>query len=151
MEKKELLETVASLVEQINAGGLEEIEVETEAFRVKIRKRCTPPAPLPISTVPFQAAPLTVNNAAVINNKTEEKDGNLIRSPIIGTFYASAAPGKPPFIVVGSKVSKGMVVCIVESMKLMNEITSDYDGTVTEILVEDGQPVEYDQPIIRIG
>ena len=80
----------------------------------------------------------------------EKKGGKLIKSPMIGTFYASSAPGKPPFVKVDSQISKGDVVCIVESMKLMNEITSEFDGTVTEILVNDGDSLEFDQPIMRV-
>lgn len=94
--------------------------------------------------------------SARIKTESEEKEsapaasGKIIKSPIIGTFYAAAAPGKSPFVSVGSKVAKGSVVCIVESMKLMNEINSDFDGTVAEVYVSDGQAVEYDQPLFRL-
>jgi acetyl-CoA carboxylase biotin carboxyl carrier protein len=76
--------------------------------------------------------------------------GDVVKSPIVGTFYAAPAPDKDPFVRVGSRVSKGDVLFIIESMKLMNEVTSDYSGTVAEILVENGQGVEYGQPILRI-
>ncbi|MCL2020158.1 MAG: acetyl-CoA carboxylase biotin carboxyl carrier protein [Oscillospiraceae bacterium] len=76
--------------------------------------------------------------------------GNFVTSPIVGTFYASPSPDKPPFVKVGDKVEKGQVVCIVESMKLMNEINSEFAGTVAEILVKDGQAIEFEQELIRL-
>lgn len=82
------------------------------------------------------------------SGKIEAVKGNIIKSPIVGTFYSSPAPDKPPFVNVGDKVKKGDVVFIIESMKLMNEIKSEFDGTVSEILVSSGDGVEYDQPIM---
>jgi acetyl-CoA carboxylase biotin carboxyl carrier protein len=79
-----------------------------------------------------------------------EQFGNFVKSPIIGTFYAAPAPDKPAFVKVGDKVEKGQVVCIVESMKLMNEINTDFAGTVAEILAKDGEAVEFDKPLMRI-
>lgn len=82
----------------------------------------------------------------------EEKpeSGRFIKSPIVGTFYAASAPGKPPFVKAGKSISKGDVVFIIESMKLMNEVKSELDGVVAEVLVSDGEAVEYDQPILRL-
>lgn len=151
MDKKELLETVNALTEQVNKAQLDELEVETDEFRIRLSKRPpmppmgTPPMPFPAvsaeaktqASEPVQAAPKAVS-------------GKIIKSPIIGTFYAAAAPGKPPFVSVGSKVERGGVVCIVESMKLMNEINSEFEGTVAEIYVNDGESVEFDQPLFRI-
>lgn len=79
-----------------------------------------------------------------------EIEGNLVKSPIVGTFYASTSPDKPPIVSKGSKVKKGDILCIVEAMKIMNEIVSDCDGEVAEILAENGQLVEYGQPLFRI-
>lgn len=140
MDKKELLEIVDALSQQVNKAAMDEIEVETDEFRVKLTKRNAVPA------VQVQSAAQTVQPAA----PAVASGGRFVKAPLIGTFYAAAAPGKPPFVSVGDKVSKGSVVCIVESMKLMNEITSEFDGTVAEILVSDGESVEYDQPLIRI-
>ena len=140
MDKKELLEIVDALSQQVNKAAMDEIEVETDEFRVKLTKRNAVPA------VQVQPAAQTVQPAA----PAVASGGRFVKAPLIGTFYAAAAPGKPPFVSVGDKVSKGSVVCIVESMKLMNEITSEFDGTVAEILVSDGDSVEYDQPLIRI-
>lgn len=158
MNKKELLETVEALSQQINNAELDEIEVETDEFRIKLSKR--PPTP-PAASMAVPAFLPSANgaNTAVAENAAmsgtvsasdDAPKGKVIKSPIIGTFYASAAPGKPAFVSVGSKVKKGGVVCIVESMKLMNEITSEFDGTVAEIYVNDSQSVEYDQPLFRL-
>lgn len=146
METEKLLETVDALAKQINISDIEEIEVETNEFRVKMRKRCAPPPPPIAPAMAFPSQPA----AAEAEVQKEVKAGNLIKSPIIGTFYSAAAPDKPAFVSVGSKVTKGKVVCIIESMKLMNEITSEFDGTITEILVSDGEAVEFDQPIMRV-
>ena len=80
----------------------------------------------------------------------KEKPGNIVPSPIVGTFYAAPSPEKPPYVTVGKQVHKGDVLLIIESMKLMNEVTSEYDGTVAEIMVSDGETVEFGEPIMRI-
>ena len=80
----------------------------------------------------------------------EEVSGKIVKSPIVGTFYSAPSPDKPPFVKTGDEVKKGDVIMIIESMKLMNEIQSEFDGTVEQILVSDGQAVEYDQPIMVI-
>lgn len=151
MDKKELLETVNALTEQVNKAQLDELEVETDEFRIRLSKRpLMPPmgtAPMPFPAVSAEAKPQAVEPAQAAPKAVS---GKIIKSPIIGTFYAAAAPGKPPFVSVGSKVERGGVVCIVESMKLMNEINSEFDGTVAEIYVNDGESVEFDQPLFRI-
>ncbi len=157
MDKKELLETVGALAEQVNKAQIDELEVETEELRVRISKRLPPPPipqiqPIPaISATPsYPAADIKTQSGANTSEEGKPVSGKIIKSPIVGTFYAAAAPGKPPFVSVGSKVKKGGVVCIVESMKLMNEINSEYDGIVAEVYVNDGQLVEYDQPLFRL-
>ncbi len=148
MKKEELLETVKALTDQVNNGGLDELEVETEGFRIKLSKRPPMPPLPPMTNMPVGEINLDSKSE---KQETPKAEGKIIKSPIIGTFYAAAAPGKPAFVTVGSQVKKGTVVCIVESMKLMNEINSDYDGTVEEIYVSDGQSVEYDQPLFRLN
>lgn len=83
-------------------------------------------------------------------NTQEKKEGRFIKSPIVGTFYSSPSPEKDSFVTVGSRVKKGDTVCIIESMKLMNEIESDFDGEIAEVLVEDGSVVEYGQELFRV-
>lgn len=153
MDKKELLETVEALAKQVNEAELDGIEVETDDFRIKLTKHHHPPHPhMPMPPFIPAAPPAPVTSQPISPEKASvpASDGKFIKSPIIGTFYTSSAPGKPPFVSVGDKITKGSVVCIVESMKLMNEITSEFDGTVEEVLVSDGEAVEFDQPLIRI-
>lgn len=152
MDKKELLETVNALAEQVNIAQLDELEVETDELRVKISKRPPLPQMPPMPAIPV-TYPAAEANSSEANAAEEPKplSGKIIKSPIVGTFYAAAAPGKPPFVTVGSKVKKGGVVCIVESMKLMNEINSEYDGIVAEVFVNDGQLVEFDQPLFSLN
>ena len=92
-----------------------------------------------------------VQQASIPAPSTEcPKSGNIVSSPIVGTFYAAPSPEKPPYVTVGKQVHKGDVLFIIESMKLMNEVTSEYDGVVAEILVDDGEAIEFGEPIMRI-
>jgi acetyl-CoA carboxylase biotin carboxyl carrier protein len=119
------------------------------------------PPPLPPSTVITHAAPIisqesqtAVQDSQAAQGAQEtqvaKKEGNYITSPIVGTFYAAPAPDKSPFVSVGDKVTKGQVVCIVESMKLMNEITSEFDGTVAAVLAMDGDAVDFGKELIQL-
>ncbi len=136
MNKKELLETVEALSQQINNADLDEIEVETDEFRIKLSKRPPMPSAASMGIPAFLSAANGANPAAenaaesgAVSASDNAPKGKVIKSPII---------------------KKGNVVCIVESMKLMNEITSEFDGTVAEIYVNDAQSVEYDQPLFRL-
>lgn len=146
-EIKELMSHAASL-------NLGEVTVEDGDFKLTIAGRPAAQVVAASAAVPaVQPVAQSVGTSVEVNvTKAEEKqpEGNIVRSPIVGTFYASAAPDKPPFVTVGSKVKKGDVLFVIESMKLMNEIQSDYDGEVAEILVENAQGVEYNQPILTI-
>ncbi|MDE5947044.1 MAG: acetyl-CoA carboxylase biotin carboxyl carrier protein [Oscillospiraceae bacterium] len=109
-----------------------------------------------VSSVDSQPVIVSQNTsvADVVENTENNKNlvkGNIVKSPIVGTFYSSPAPDKPSFVKIGDKVKKGDVIMIIESMKLMNEVQSDFDGEVLDILVDSGQAVEYDQPIMIIG
>ena len=90
--------------------------------------------------------PITI----IPEDKVELKEGNIVTSPMVGTFYQSSSPDKPPFVKLGDKVKKGDVLCVLEAMKIMNEITSAFDGEIVEIMVENEDMVEYDQPLFRI-
>ena len=152
------LEEIKNLSAYLNDNNLERIKIKNGDSEILIEaKRKCPPPPVPqiMPPVNFPANPPAaqpVNNA--VPEKTAEKPvefgGNIVKSPIVGTFYAAPSPDKPPFVKVGDKVKKGDVIMIIESMKLMNEIQSDFDGTVDRILVSDGQAVEYDQPVMII-
>lgn len=145
------LEVVEKLAKLVSANELSEITIEDGDKKITVKgKKCPPPA----MTMPFiPSAPTAQAAPAQTAEKAEEApviSGNIVKSPIVGTFYAAPSPDKPPFVKVGSSVKKGNVIMIIESMKLMNEVKSEFDGVVKEILVSDGQAVEYDQPIMII-
>jgi acetyl-CoA carboxylase biotin carboxyl carrier protein len=104
-------------------------------------------ASMPAPAAPLVAAPVVADVAPV----PPEPEGHAVKSPMVGTFYRSASPGSKPFIEIGTAVQIGDPLCIIEAMKLMNEIESDAAGVVTEILVENGQPVEFGQPLVVLG
>jgi len=125
------------------------LEFENEEFRIYLDKSATAPA---------QAAPVAVQpqvQQEPIVQKVEAKpecevEGDLITSPMVGTFYQAPSPDSPPYVKVGDKVKKGQTLCIIEAMKIMNELEAEYDCEILEVLVEDGQPVEFDTPLFRV-
>lgn len=154
------IEDISALADIINEKELGEIRLEDEDIGAKLvikGRPCPPPPPaVPMMGMPaavaaqapsVQAAPAAEKAAP----EAAHAEGNVVKAPIVGTYYSSPSPDKPPFVSVGQKVKKGETLMIIESMKLMNEVQSDYDGTVKEILVQNGQAVEYDQPIMIIG
>lgn len=147
------LETIEKLAKLVSENELSEITVEDgdRKITVKGKKSTPPPAMMPFAAPVQQAA--AAASVQVVGEEAQTSggvSGNAVKSPIVGTFYAAPSPDKPPFVKVGDSVKKGDVIMIIESMKLMNEIKSEFDGTVKEILVSDGQAVEYDQPIMII-
>ena len=137
---------IKKLIEMLQESDLSEIEIQEGEESVRISRGS-------MKSIEFQSAPIESDKAEVLsgNNDTAKIDsGSSIKSPIVGTFYRKPAPDKPPFIDIGSHVSAGDVVCIVEAMKMMNEIKSEFTGQVTAINVEDGSPVEFDQSLIVI-
>ena len=144
-ELKLTVSEIKELMEKMADTGLTAVKVKDGEFELSLKAEqkeiVVQGEALPIPAAPVQAAPAA---------KKDEPTGNTVKSPIVGTFYASPSPDKPPFVTEGKAVKKGDVLFIIESMKLMNEIQSDYDGKVKKILVQDGQPVEYGQPILII-
>ncbi len=153
---EDTIECVEALAKIVRENDLGRIKISTEDLDIVIEgKRCPPPPPMggpvmpPMGAVmPTIAAPAAA--AAAADKPVETVSGNIITSPIIGTFYSSPAPEKPAFVKVGDNVNIGDVVCIIESMKLMNEINSEFSGRVAEIYVNNGDAVEYGQKIMRI-
>lgn len=151
-EIKELLELMAE-------HNVSEIELEKENMKLKLRKlpngkilmdHGAMMAPMTAS-IPVQAQiPMAAAPAAAAAAPAVEEGVTIVRSPMVGTFYAAPAPDQPPYVSVGKVIKEGDVLCIVEAMKLMNEIKSEVGGTIAEILVQNGQTVEYDQPIMKI-
>ena len=129
------LEELRKLCELMREEGLTELTLEEEGRRITLRR----PAGGTPSPAPEAAPP-----------PGEEGMEELVRSPVVGTFWRRPAPGEPPFVEVGDRVEPGQVLCIVEAMKVMNEVRADRAGVVEEILAEEGQPVEYGQPLFRL-
>ncbi len=143
------VECIEALAKIVRENDLGKIKISTEEIDIIIEgKRCAPAANIlpsvmpPIGAAPAVAAPAEADDGAV--------SGNIITSPIIGTFYSAPSPDKAPFVKLGDTVNEGDVVCIIESMKLMNELNSKFSGRVAEIYVNNGDAVEYGQKIMRI-
>ena len=141
---------IKKLIEMLQASDLREIEVKEGEESVRIARGgiSSPTDEYVISNQATQAVKTTTEKIHIDDSNTS---GNHIKSPIVGTFYRKPAPDKPPFVEVGDHVEKGQVVCIVEAMKMMNEIKSDFSGTIKSINVEDGTPVEFDQNLITVS
>lgn len=142
---------VKKLIELVEESSIAEIEIQEGENFVRI-SRNSPNAAVVTQMAPMAApvaAPVATAPAAAPAAAVET--GHLVKSPMVGTFYRSPAPGASSFVEVGSKVKKGDTLCIVEAMKMMNQIVADKDGVVEAVMVEDGQPVEFDQPLVRLG
>jgi acetyl-CoA carboxylase biotin carboxyl carrier protein len=147
---------VKKLIELLEESNISEIEIQEGEESVRISRHPNgvswqPPMPqaYPAPAQPAQAPAATAAEPAAEPGPSYQ--GQAVTSPMVGTFYRSPAPGAKPFVEVGSSVKKGDTVCVVEAMKMMNQIEADRDGVVEAILVEDGEPVEYDQPMIVIA
>ena len=143
---------IKKLIELLKASGLGEIEVREGEESVRICQAApaaasalpaAPPAPVPAPASAPAAAPAAAEESAPLS-------GHIICSPMVGTFYRAPSPGSPPFVETGQQVKSGDVVCIVEAMKMMNQVEADCAGTVEAILAENGQPVEFNQPLVTI-
>ena len=141
---------VKKLIELLEESNINELEITEGEDSVRI-SRGVPAAAYaaqPMIAAPMVAAPLAAPAAVAISN--EPIAGHTINSPMVGSFYASPAPGSPAFVSVGQAVSPGDVLCIIEAMKMMNQIEADKAGVIGTILVEDGEPIEFDQPLFTI-
>ncbi len=154
------LSYVKKLIKLLSESDVDEIEIEEEGKKIRVVKHgntvaapVAGPAPVVLAPAngPVPVAPSTpAGPLAAIPAQAETTKYHEIKSPIVGTFYRSPAPDAEPFVQVGSTVTTGSVLCIVEAMKLMNEIESDIAGKIVKVLVENGQPVEYDQTLFLI-
>ncbi len=148
------LDTIQKLAEIVKENKLEEITLGDGDKMITVRGRACPPPPPKMEMPPVEisaAALTTTAPAAPAENTTPAASGNVVKAPIVGTFYSAPSPDDAPFVTVGKSVKKGDVIFIIESMKVMSEVTSDFDGVVKEILVKNGDALEFDQPVMIIG
>jgi acetyl-CoA carboxylase biotin carboxyl carrier protein len=155
MKPKEIQE----LIEFISQTGLDEVNIETESFKLSVKKNSgivktvqeIATAPVMIPLAPQVAAPAAIEPAPKPAAQGADTSKYItVKSPMIGTFYKTPNPDSPPFVNVGDTISVGQTVCIIEAMKLFNEIESEVSGKVVKILVENASPVEYDQPLFLV-
>ncbi len=156
MKAKEIQE----LIDFISNSGLAEVKIETDEFKLSIKKHADSsapkteytPAPTHPPAIPAQQSPLSAPPAGPAANPIKEEATKYIeiKSPMIGTFYRTANPDSEPFIQVGDSITAGQTVCVIEAMKLFNEIESEISGKVVKVLVDNSSPVEYDQPLFLV-
>jgi acetyl-CoA carboxylase biotin carboxyl carrier protein len=144
------LQDVMKLLELMEARHLEEIEVEQGDVHIRLRKGGAPPVMVPIAAAPAAAANPHAAPAAPDAEKTAEANLVKITSPMVGTFYRAASPDGEPFINEGDHVTHDQVICIIEAMKVMNEIKAEMEGEVVSVLIENGESVEFGQPMVTI-
>ena len=146
-EMKLTVSEIKELMDKMSAGHLTEVSLKLEGFELSLKaeQKTAVYEALPTGTPVMAAVPVPAVEAV-----KEEEAGNVVKSPLVGTFYTASVPDKPAFAPVGTAVHKGDTLFIIESMKLMNEIKSEFDGTVSKVLVENGEGVEYGQPILVI-
>lgn len=156
------LRKLKTLIDLVAESDIAELEVTEGESKVRIVKSSTLPQNQVVMMQPSSAAPvIQASQAPAASSATPSSSssalsglldsGHTVKSPMVGTFYRSSAPGSPPFVEVGQQVKEGDTLCIIEAMKLLNEIDADISGTVTQILVENGQPVEFGQPLFVIS
>lgn len=155
------LKLIKSIIDLISKSDVNEVSIEEGDFKIKVKKAAdvkdahviyqsapapAAPAPVPLS---MPSAQSTADSIPTVPAKEESK-GIVIKSPMVGTFYRSPSPDADPFVQVGQSIAKGDTLCIIEAMKIMNEVIAEQSGTITKILVENAQPVEFDQPLFII-
>ena len=157
------LRKLKKLIDLVEESGIAELEITEGEEKVKIVKGGSGREGVVVSQLPPAASPLTAQPAPVSAPPTAQApastpgeaptslEGHIVKSPMVGTFYRSGSPGAKPFVEVGDTVKAGQPICIIEAMKLMNEIEADKDGVIKAIMVENGQPVEYGESLMMIG
>ena len=155
------IKEIQNLIKFVQKSGVEEVKIERDDFKITIKTKSVAPqhiivedVPTPVSipaSQPITKAVQEVNTQETTQSINLENDNQVIvKSPIIGTFYRKPSPDKPSFVEVGQSIAKGDVLCVIEAMKLFNEIESDFTGKIVKILVDDQSPVEFDQPLFII-
>ena len=148
------LRKLKKLIDLVQESGISELEVTEGEEKVRIAKHFAAPAGQATYMMPA-AAPMPMAAPAAgtssVDLDDDEPEGHAVKAPMVGTFYRSSSPGAEPFVEVGQTVKEGDTLCIIEAMKLLNEIEADASGTIKAILVENGQPVEFGEPLFIIG
>lgn len=161
------LKVIKNLLDLIAESEVNEVSIEEGDFKIEVKKKPDveqpsmpqmpvqyqlPPQPQQPQAQPQQGAAQPASKSSEASEPAQKQaDGQVVKSPIVGTFYRSPSPDDDPFVSVGDKVEKGETLCIVEAMKIMNEIESEFSGEIKEILVENAEPVEFDQPLFVVG
>ena len=139
------LRKIKKLIEMLQESDLNEIEVKEGEESVRINRKKGD------VEIPQQIVAPQMQSKKIVENVDEpEENLSFIQSPMVGTFYRSPAPGKPPFVEIGQRVKKGDTICIIEAMKMMNQVKSEFDGKIVDIKVENGQPVEFNESLVSI-
>ena len=149
-ETNALTDAVKEFIGIMKDSGLSYMYVKNDKFELELGQKNPPPAPPMMPAMPPMAAAPAAAPVASAPEQPAQAPAKSVKSPIVGTFYSAPSPTKPPYVKVGDKVNEGDIVCIVESMKVMNEIQADISGTVASIAVKDGEAVEFGQPLIII-
>lgn len=153
------LKDIKQVIDLMKRAELTEFDLEKEGFKLHLSRKGEEVAPQIIQAAPVAAAPVAAApapaaapaaGAAAPAAPVEEKGISIIKSPMVGTFYSAPSPESPVFAEVGSKVKADSIVCIIEAMKVMNEIQAELSGTITEVLVENGDAIEYGQPLFKV-
>ena len=145
--EREAFRLIEEMLQLMESRGLVELEMEHQGLRIRLKKASASPATQVVEYVAGVPHPAPSAGSPV---PTEESHRVIIKSPMVGTFYRTSAPDAPPFAEIGQDLEAGQVVCIIEAMKLMNEIKSEIAGRVIEVLVENGSPVEFNQPLFVV-
>jgi len=147
------LRKLKTLIDLVSESNVSELEITEAEGKVRIVKGGGVPMVMPAAAAAVVPAPVVeaaaAPAAAPVSSETEPT-GHAVKSPMVGTFYRAASPGAKPFVEIGSQVKEGQTICIIEAMKILNEIEADKSGTVTQVLCENGQAVEYGQPMLII-
>ncbi len=148
---------IKKLIELLEESGINEIEIREGEESVRISRKMENTATQYVvaqspqmNTAPQAPVAVAANNAAPVEEKSNLPEGHVMKSPMVGTMYRAPSPTQPPFVEIGSTVKAGETLCIVEAMKMLNQIEADASGTIVAILVENGQPVEFGQPLFVI-
>jgi acetyl-CoA carboxylase biotin carboxyl carrier protein len=148
------IKEIQELIKFVAKSGVSEVSIDRKDFKITIKAQGNAPALINMQAAPVQvaASPAPVAAPAATPAAAPAENANLItiKSPMIGTFYRSGSPDKPPFVNVGDKIGPGNVLCVIEAMKLFNEIESEVSGKIVKILIDNASPIEYDQPLFLV-